>query len=410
VLDTTGSEPLEGGDAQRLPRLCQMIHTSAAGDGFCRRCVLRAAFQAAGQGGQRAYQCRAGLTLTAAAIRAGDTYLGTLVLGPALCATLPPESADEWATETGLPSHDLRAAGRELPLASEERLFGGARLLASAVAARVEATLHDRGARTVRHRLETLVHEFSGARPTPLTLPPAERHVLEAWEGVAATALAAALATLAADLAPLWASHPDTVRLRLLDLLMTLARRGARGDPTGEVRAALIPAALGVLGLRAWRDVEILVGDLGRDLGRLLAQPAARPTDSRIAQVIRHIHAHYQSDLSLHGMAHSVGLSPQYFCYLFKEQTGASFVQYLRRVRLDHARELLRTGTLEVTEVAFESGFNDVTHFGQTFKAAEGLTPSQYRRQGAWVRHLPIAPAAPARGGPPPGAPSCDGP
>ncbi len=150
--------------------------------------------------------------------------------------------------------------------ASEERLFAGARLLASAVAARVEATLHDRGARTVRHRLETLVHEFSGARPTPLTLPPAERRVLDAWEGVAATALAAALATLAADLAPLWASHPDTVRLRLLDLLMALARRGARGDPTGEVRAALIPAALGVLGLRAWRDVEILVGDLGHGL------------------------------------------------------------------------------------------------------------------------------------------------
>ncbi len=129
VLDTTGSEPLEVGDAQRLPRLCQMIHTSAAGDGFCRRCVLRAAFQAAGQGGQRAYQCRAGLTLTAAAIRAGDIYLGTLVLGPALCATLPPESADEWATETGLPCHDLRTAGQELPLASEnlcEKGQGGA--------------------------------------------------------------------------------------------------------------------------------------------------------------------------------------------------------------------------------------------------------------------------------------------
>lgn len=93
-------------------------------------------------------------------------------------------------------------------------------------------------------------------------------------------------------------------------------------------------------------------------------------------------------------VARSVGLSPQYFCSLFKEQVGCSFVQYLRTVRLDHARELLRKTTLEVTEIAFESGFNDATYFGQIFKAVEGLTPSQYRRQGPWVRHLPQVSAA----------------
>jgi AraC-like DNA-binding protein len=267
-------------------------------------------------------------------------------------------------------------------------------LLAGAVTATAEAALHDRAWRAVRLRLDALIRELCAPRPAApaVALPPAERSVVDAWAAGDARALRATLRQVAAALAPDWSQHPVVARLRLLDLLIALARHGECAGAHGEVRDTLIPFATALLGARTWPEVESLLGDLGRELGRFLHLPAP-PCDERIDRVVRYVQLHFQNHLSLHEVARSVGLGPQYFCSLFKAQTGCSFMKYVRRLRLAHARELLRTTTLPVTEVALESGFHDVTYFGQVFKAAEGLTPSEYRRQGAWSRHLPFTPA-----------------
>lgn len=84
-------------------------------------------------------------------------------------------------------------------------------------------------------------------------------------------------------------------------------------------------------------------------------------------------------------IAQSVDLSYSRLFYLFKTQVGVSPLQYLKKARLERARQLLETTSLNVKVVAAEVGYNDSTHFMRDFKKAYDATPSQYRV--AYVSH-----------------------
>jgi two-component system response regulator YesN len=405
VLDAEGNGLPDDGASGSLPHFCRLIQETPQGATRCRQCTLRAAFQAARQQRPHLYRCHAGLTNLAVTLTIGDAFLGTLIVGAALDGPIDAAALIEiriLADQLGLPVSDLAEAARTVPVHAEDRLSSGARLLAGSLTATAAARLHDRIWQTVRLRLDALIRELCAPRPgaTVMALPTPERGVVDAWASGDVRRLRAALRQVAASIAPSWPQHPALARLRLLDLLIALARHGAPAGASGEVRDALIPFATSVVGAHSWPELESLLGDLGRELGRLLVLPAP-VGDGRIDRVVRYVQVHYQDHLALPEIAQSVGLGPQYFCSLFKAQMGCSFVQYVRRLRLAHARELLRTTELDVTQVAFESGFHDVTYFGQVFKTAEGVTPSQYRRQGGWSHYLP--PAPPAR---PPTAPA----
>ncbi len=399
VLDAEGNR-LPDGEMNSLPLFCRLIQDTPQGIARCRQCAMRAAFQAARQQQPHLYYCHAGLTNLAMPLTIGDIYLGTLLLGAVLRKPLDGETLKEvraQAEQFGLPAADLSEAARAIPVRGEDLLLSGARLLAASLTAVAAARLQDRVWQAVRLRLDALIRELCTPRPgmPAMALPTPERGVVDAWASGDVRRLRAALRQVAASIAPSWPQHPVLARLRLLDLLIALARHGESAGAPGEVRDALIPFATSVVGARTWPEMESLLGDLGRELGRLLVLPAP-VGDVRIDRVVRYLQVHFQDHLALRDIARSVGLGPQYFCSLFKAQMGCSFVQYVRRLRLAHARELLRSTDMDVTQVAFESGFHDATYFGQIFKAAEGVTPSQYRRQGGWSHYLPLAPALPA--------------
>ena len=85
-------------------------------------------------------------------------------------------------------------------------------------------------------------------------------------------------------------------------------------------------------------------------------------------------------------IARLVKLSHSRLCYLFKAEVGLAPSQYLKKVRMKKALELIRTSFLDIKEVAAKVGYNDSTHFMREFKKAYGSTPSQdrvaYRRDG----------------------------
>lgn len=65
---------------------------------------------------------------------------------------------------------------------------------------------------------------------------------------------------------------------------------------------------------------------------------------------------------------------------LFRDMTGLTFHQYLVRVRVLKAREILEAGNSSITQVCYESGFNDYAHFIRTFKAMVGKSPGSYAK------------------------------
>lgn len=101
-----------------------------------------------------------------------------------------------------------------------------------------------------------------------------------------------------------------------------------------------------------------------------------------------YINANHTEDLSLAAVAQAAHMSVFYFCKQFKKATGLSFTEYLGRVRVEKAKEQLLKPHTRVSEVAYEVGFQSLTHFNRVFKKLNGESPTTYRA------HLPLSCAA----------------
>ena len=92
---------------------------------------------------------------------------------------------------------------------------------------------------------------------------------------------------------------------------------------------------------------------------------------------------HFESnDVSLNTVAAQVGVSSSYFSSIFKQETGQSFVEYLTKLRIDKACELLRCTTLRTAEIGERVGYNDPHYFSATFKKVTGVSPKDYKNGG----------------------------
>lgn len=100
-----------------------------------------------------------------------------------------------------------------------------------------------------------------------------------------------------------------------------------------------------------------------------------------IARAKHFIQEHQSEDLSLGQVARAVNTSTFYFCKIFKKVTGINFTDYLSRVRIEKAKNLLLNPNLRISEIAYEVGFQSLTHFNRVFKKIIGQSPTQYRSQ-----------------------------
>lgn len=107
-----------------------------------------------------------------------------------------------------------------------------------------------------------------------------------------------------------------------------------------------------------------------------------------IARAREFIGQNFEEDLSLGQVARSVNTSAFYFCKMFKRATGLNFTEYLARVRVEKAKNLLLNPNLRISEIAFAVGFQSLTHFNRVFKKLMGQSPTEYRA------HLPQTAAA----------------
>jgi len=100
-----------------------------------------------------------------------------------------------------------------------------------------------------------------------------------------------------------------------------------------------------------------------------------------IGRALDFMEEHYFEDISLRDIARAACLSRYHFCRLFKRQVGITCISYLSQLRIERAKSLLGNTSHPITQICFDVGFNDLSHFERVFRSIAGITPSTYRKR-----------------------------
>lgn len=92
----------------------------------------------------------------------------------------------------------------------------------------------------------------------------------------------------------------------------------------------------------------------------------------------KYIESHFNQDITLQEVANVVGMNPNYFSLLFKEEIGLTYIKYLTKYRMELAKIMLKEGR-KISEVSEEVGYLTYRHFSEVFKKYTGMTPKQYK-------------------------------
>lgn len=100
----------------------------------------------------------------------------------------------------------------------------------------------------------------------------------------------------------------------------------------------------------------------------------------QIGEAKKYIEENYMKNITLEDLGAYLGFNPSYFSSLFKKETGTSFIEYLSKVRVEKAKDLLRESDLRIQDICLMVGYNDVKYFAKSFIKHTGLKPNEYRK------------------------------
>lgn len=109
---------------------------------------------------------------------------------------------------------------------------------------------------------------------------------------------------------------------------------------------------------------------------------ANEKSSQKINKVYHFTVANFREPIALKDVASLTHHSPAAFCRYFKTRTRKTYFQYLTEIRIAYACELIMQESLDISQICFASGFNNLSHFHKQFKRFVKFTPSEYRAQG----------------------------
>lgn len=104
------------------------------------------------------------------------------------------------------------------------------------------------------------------------------------------------------------------------------------------------------------------------------------PKKDTVETALYYMHMHFRENISLKQTADFVGLSPEYFSYIFKREMGKTYTEHLKDLKVDFACQMLKND-FNVTEVCFFSGFGSISNFNNSFKKKMKISPTEYRKR-----------------------------
>jgi AraC-like DNA-binding protein len=178
---------------------------------------------------------------------------------------------------------------------------------------------------------------------------------------------------------------PEMVKIR------HLFERSARGlSIKRSTRVCLSEKMEQMLKLEGFEKLFLLLEILhilskSKDLVELSSPAFQYPVGSsdmaRVNTIYEYILKNYKSAISLEAASAMLNMSTSTFCRYFKKRTGKTFSNLVNELRVGHACRLLMEGEMTVTEICYESGFNNFSYFQRQFKKFNKTTPLKYKQE-----------------------------
>jgi len=199
---------------------------------------------------------------------------------------------------------------------------------------------------------------------------PGQWHMQYADIGVAPRFVTISFELQGMELAPLM-NRKFTAPQKVVSLLQNMLREQEQMDAFSN---EIILSQLNLLLLLLLRETASPRG------GKLQTSNAIHSENEIIRQAQQYISSHIREKLSVPLVARQVDVSPSYLTALFHKNLQISPGEYIRRIKLQESKQMIRENNLNFTEIAAELQYSTVHHFSRQFKEKFGITPTEYAK------------------------------
>jgi AraC-like DNA-binding protein len=175
--------------------------------------------------------------------------------------------------------------------------------------------------------------------------------------------------------------------LRHVNRAMELAERGIRimGDTLNEVSRIMLqlPYLSSLKRLMYFYEIMDMIGR--SDSFSFLASERYvsskfETSNRRVKLIHEFLMKNYREEINLDEIAGIVHMAPASVCRFFKSSTGQTIFEYLNKIKTDYACNLLLNTDLNIVDISYDCGFNNLSHFNKQFRRFIGQTPSEFRK------------------------------
>lgn len=167
---------------------------------------------------------------------------------------------------------------------------------------------------------------------------------------------------------------------------ITLSERGVQitGDTLNEVSRIMLqlPYMNNIRRLMLFYEIMDLIGQ-STSFSYLASADYVKSrfetTSSRVKNIHEFLMKNYQNDIDLKEVAEVAHMAPASVCRFFKSSTGLTIFEYLNKIKIEYSCQLLLNTDLNILDISYDCGFNNLSHFNKQFKKFIGVTPTQFR-------------------------------
>jgi two-component system response regulator YesN len=389
VLDVRAREVAKMCTSGCHPRFCRILKTSKSGAKRCHQDRLRSLSMAFETGQPYISLCHAGIMLVCVPVMEKDIPLGGFFFGKCLCEPINGVAEGDILKRLRglrLERKKIVDAARRLPVISARTIHSASEFLFIVL---YETTkLDPRIIQWHRRKSEqqAQISEFIRQRRKELVADSkypyqSEQKLIGKVKIGDKTGAREILNSILGTIMFRNPGQLNVLKARLAELLGVLSRSAAEGgadiDFLLERNANYISK---VITLDTQEDICAWISEALNDFIDSVYHALDSGRTRRLKPAIDYIDRNYSQKIGLADVAKAAYLSVSRLGHLFKEQMGMTVIDYLTRVRIDHAKHLLLATDDSCTQICFESGYNNQSYFCRTFKEIVGMTPRQFRK------------------------------